>query len=59
MNEARQMHEHLVNTLLPIIPRPVYQDCRRLDTLVWAQVGPMPDPHGACLSLGRDDSEPR
>ena len=39
MNEARQMHDHLVNALLPIIPRSVYQDRRRLDTLVWAIVG--------------------
>ena len=39
MNEARQMHDHLVNTLLPIIPRTISQDRRRLDTLVWAMVG--------------------
>jgi len=39
MNEARQMHDHLVNALLPIIPRSVYQDRRRLNTLVWAIVG--------------------
>jgi len=39
MNEARQMHDHLVNALLPIIPRTIYQDRRRLDTLVWAIVG--------------------
>ncbi len=39
MNEARQMHDHLMNALLPLIPRTVYQDRRRLDTLVWAIVG--------------------
>ena len=39
MNEARQMHDQLVNALLPIIPRTVYQDRRRLNTLVWAIVG--------------------
>lgn len=39
MNEARQMHDHLVNAMLPIIPRTVYQDRRRLNTLVWAIVG--------------------
>ena len=39
MNEARQMHDHLVNALLPIIPPTVYQDRRRLNTLVWAIVG--------------------
>jgi hypothetical protein len=39
MNEARQMHDHLMNALLPLLPRTVYQDRRRLDTLVWAIVG--------------------
>ena len=39
MNEAREMYDHLVNALLPIIPRSVYQDRRRLNTLVWAIVG--------------------
>ncbi len=39
MNEARQMHDDLLNALLPIIPRTAYQDIRRLNTLVWAIVG--------------------
>ena len=38
MNEAQQMHDDLSNALLPIIPRTVYQDIRRLNTLVWAIV---------------------
>ena len=39
MNEARQMHDDLLKAVLPIIPRTVYQDVRRLNTLVWAMVG--------------------
>ena len=39
MNEAKQMHDALLNALLPIIPRTVYQDSRRLNTLAWAIVG--------------------
>ena len=39
MNENQQLHDDLLNALLPIISRPVYQDIRRLDTLVWAIVG--------------------
>src|SRR5437588_1219505 len=39
MNEAQQMHDDLLNALLSIIPRTVYQDIRRLNTLVWAIVG--------------------
>jgi hypothetical protein len=39
MNEAKPMHNDLLNALLPIIPRTVYQDVRRLNTLVWAVVG--------------------
>jgi hypothetical protein len=39
MNEAHQMHDDLMNALLPIIPRTTYQDLRRLNTLVWAIVG--------------------
>jgi hypothetical protein len=39
MNEAQPMHDDLLNVLLPIIPRTVYQDIRRLNTLVWAIVG--------------------
>jgi hypothetical protein len=40
MNEAKQMHDDFLNALLPIIPRTVYHDIRRLNTLAWAVVGP-------------------
>jgi hypothetical protein len=39
MNEAKQLHDDLLNALLPIIPRTAYQDIRCLNTLVWALVG--------------------
>ena len=39
MNEAQQMHDELVNALLPIIPRTIYQDLRRLNRLSWAITG--------------------
>jgi hypothetical protein len=39
MNEANPMHDDLLHALLPIIPRTVYQDVRRLNTLAWAIVG--------------------
>jgi hypothetical protein len=39
MNEANPMHDDLLNTLLLLIPRTVYQDIRRLNMLVWAIVG--------------------
>src|SRR5713226_3309223 len=39
MNENQQMHDDLLNGLLPIIPRTTYQDSRRLSTLAWAIVG--------------------
>jgi hypothetical protein len=39
MNEACQMHDDLLKVLLPIIPRTVYQDIRRLSTLAWAITG--------------------
>jgi len=39
LNEAKQMHDDLLNALLPIIPRTAYRDIRRLNTLVWAIVG--------------------
>jgi hypothetical protein len=39
MNEAKPMHDDLLKALLPLIPRTVYQDRRRLNTLVWAIVG--------------------
>jgi hypothetical protein len=39
MNEAQQIHDELLNALLPIIPRTAYQDIRRLSTLVWAITG--------------------
>jgi hypothetical protein len=39
MNEAKPMHDELVNALLPIIPRTTYQDLRRLSTRAWATTG--------------------
>ncbi len=39
MNEAKRMHDDLLNTLLPIVPRTVYQDIRRLNNLAWAVTG--------------------
>lgn len=39
MNEAQQMHDDLVSTLLPLIPQTVYRDLRRLNTLAWAITG--------------------
>src|SRR5579859_2352452 len=39
MNEAQQIHDELLNALLPIIPRTAYQDIRRLSTLAWAITG--------------------
>jgi hypothetical protein len=39
MNKAKQMHDDLLNALLPIIPRTAYRDIRCLNTLVWAIVG--------------------
>lgn len=33
MNEAKRMHDDLLNTLLPIVPRTVYQDIHRLNNL--------------------------
>jgi hypothetical protein len=39
MNEAELLHDELVNALLPIIPRTIYQDLRRLNTLAWAITG--------------------
>lgn len=39
MSEAKQMHQDLMNALLPILPRKVYGDIRRVANLVWAIVG--------------------
>jgi len=39
VNEAKRMHDDLLNTLLPIVPRTVYQDIRRLNNLAWAVTG--------------------
>ena len=36
MNEAKQMHDDLLNALLLVIPRTTYQDIRRLSMLAWA-----------------------
>ena len=39
MNEAKEMYRDLMNALLPILPRKVYHDIRRVVNLVWAIVG--------------------
>jgi hypothetical protein len=39
MSEAKQLHDDLLNALLPLIPRRAYQDIHRLNTLVWAVTG--------------------
>jgi hypothetical protein len=39
MSEAKQMHRDLMNALLPILPRKLYGDIRRIANLVWAIVG--------------------
>ncbi len=39
MSEAKQLHDDLLNALLPLIPRRAYQDIHRLNTLVWAVIG--------------------
>lgn len=36
MNEAKQMHRELLNAILPVLPRTVYGDSRRVVTLAWA-----------------------
>lgn len=39
MSEAKQLHDDLLNALLPLIPRRACQDIHRLNTLVWAVTG--------------------
>src|SRR5438270_11595668 len=39
MSEAKQMYRDLMNRLLPILPRTVFGDIRRVANLVWAIVG--------------------
>ena len=39
MSETKQMHRDLMNRLLPILPRSVFGDIRRVSNLVWAIVG--------------------
>jgi hypothetical protein len=39
MNQAKQMHRDLLNAILPILPRTIYQLIRRLLTLAWAVTG--------------------
>src|SRR5437899_1179770 len=39
MSEAKQMYRDLMNMLLPLLPRSVYGDIRRVANLVWALVG--------------------
>ncbi len=42
MNEAKQLHRSLMNALLPILPRTIYHDIRRVVTLAWAVTGLCP-----------------
>jgi hypothetical protein len=39
MTESHQVHQELLGALHHLIPRTVYQDSRRLDTLAWAITG--------------------
>ena len=39
MNEAKQMHRELMNAILPVLPRTIYRDIRRVVTLAWAVTG--------------------
>ena len=39
MNEAKQMHRDLMNAILPVLPRTIYGDIRRVVTLAWAVTG--------------------
>lgn len=39
MNEAKQLHRDLMNAMVPILPRAVYHDIRRVVTLAWAVAG--------------------
>jgi hypothetical protein len=39
MNEAKQLHRDLMNAIVPILPRAVYHDIRRVVTLAWAVTG--------------------
>jgi DDE family transposase len=39
MNEAKQLHRDLMNAIVPILPRSVYHDIRRVVTLAWAVTG--------------------
>src|SRR5437867_1822406 len=39
MSEAKQLYRDLMNALLPILPRTIYGDIRRVANLVWALVG--------------------
>ncbi len=36
MNEANHLHDDLLHAMLPLIPKSVYQDLRRMNTLAWA-----------------------
>ncbi len=39
MNEAKQIHRDLMNAILPVLPRAIYGDIRRVVTLAWAVTG--------------------
>jgi len=39
MSEAKQMHRDLMNAIVPVLPRSIYHDIRRVVTLAWAVTG--------------------
>lgn len=58
MNEAKEMYRDLMNTLLPILPRNIYGDIRRVGNLVWALVGVCLT-HTVCLEAWSEVLESR
>jgi hypothetical protein len=59
MNEAKQMHDELLNARLSIIPRTAYQDIRRLSPVLLGSHRPLPDPYSATGRVGTSALEPR
>jgi hypothetical protein len=53
MNEAKQMHDDLMNALLLIVPRTAYHDIRGLNTSSLGRRWPLSDPHRAIERKGR------
>jgi hypothetical protein len=52
MNEAKQIHDELLNALLPIVVRTAYHDIRRLSTSFLGHCWRLPDPHRAIECVG-------